>query len=202
VNQYSQFQGGQQGFQNQNQNQFQPTGFVQSHYQGQLSYPSFGQQTQSIVGGPGSQYGQSGYQQQTPAFQQSYTQQAGSNQSYTSHQPVQSHASSPATAFGNFGPVISHYGFQAGPDASQNQNQNQFNQSSQYQPAQSGFSSFSNAGFTGGFQNNANQNIGHSQVQSYTQQNPVYNATNAYQQDGPVIARLGYQANNSNTNFR
>lgn len=200
MNQYSQFQGGQQGFQNQNQNQFQPTGFVQSHYQGQLSYPNFGQATQSIVGGIGSQNGSFGNQQQTPAFQQSFTQQAGSNQSYASHQPVQSHASSPAMAFGEFGPVISHFGLQAGPDA--NQNQQQFSQRSQYQPAQTGFSSFNNAGFTGGFQNNANQSIGHSPVQSYTQQNPVYKATNAYQQDGPVIARLGYQANNSNSNFR
>lgn len=201
MNQYSQFQGGQQGFQNQNQNQYQnqnqPTGFVQSHYQGQLSYPNFGQATQSIVGGIGSQSGNFGYQQQTPAFQQSYTQPAGYNQSYTSHQPVQSHASSPATAFGSFGPVISHFGFQAGPDANQNQNQQQFSQRSQYQPAQA-----SNAGFTGGLQNNTNQSFGHSQVQSYTQQNPVYKATGAYQQDGPVIAHLGYQANNSNMNFR
>lgn len=192
MNQFSQFQGGQQGFQNQiqNQSQFQPSGFVQSHYQGQLSQPTFGRQTQSIVGGIGSQNNQQfGFQQQTPAFQ-SFT-----NQAFTSGQQVQSHASSPATAFGDFGPVISRVGFQAGRDASQNQIGQQFQSTA-------GFNSFGNTGFTGGFQSNATQSFGPSQVQSFTQQNPVYKATNAYQQDGPVIAHLGYQANNSTTSFR
>ncbi|MOA18756.1 hypothetical protein D3C78_1390940 [compost metagenome] len=121
---------------------------------------------------------------------------AGSYNSY-SHQPVQSHAQSPATAFGNVGPVIAHYGYQAGPDRQQG-----FQQSSAAGYGQQQYSQF------GGYQAQPQGGYGMSQVQSYTtSEHPVYEATNAYQQAGPVISRVGYQANsqgysqNSN-NFR
>jgi len=207
VNQYSQqpvqqFQGGLQNSWNQNQTQqFRPTGFVQSNYQGQLSQPTFGRTNQSIVSNPassnwGAQNPQIGYQQNSAAAYSSFNQPANTN-TFISHQPVQSHASSPATAFGNVGPVIARLGYQAGPD---NQNQSQFGQQSFYQPVQSSFGSM-NAGI--GYQNQAAQSYGASQVHSsVTSQHPVYEATHAYQQAGPVIAQLGYQSGQSNSNFR
>ncbi|MCR2804874.1 hypothetical protein [Paenibacillus soyae] len=214
MNQYSQqpvqFQGGRQNFST--QSQFQPSGFVQSSYQGQLSQPSFGRTQQSIVSSPtnnsyGSQNTQYGYQQNSASAYSSFNQPAITN-TFISHQPVQSHASSPATAFGNVGPVIARVGYQAGID---NQNQGQYQSQSQfgqqqsyYQPVQSSFAA-SNTGM--GLQNQnqyqAAQGFGMSQVHSSTtSQHPVYEATNAYQQAGPVISQLGYQAGNSNSNFR
>ena len=65
------------------------------------------------------------------------------------------------------GPVIQHLGYQAGTQQG-------------YQGSQFGTSSFQS---TGGFQG-----------QATTPQNPVYRATNARQQDGPVIQHTGYQA--------
>lgn len=203
MNQFSQqpinFQG-QQGFQNQS-NQFQPIGNVQSHYQGQLSQPTFGRQTNSIVANsPGGyqSYGQ-GQQQFAPT---GFSNQVGANNAYLSHQPVQSYAQSPATAFGSFGPVISHVGFQAGPDSQQQQQQQgrqqAFNQSSNFglQNAQFAASNF------GGFnqaQANVQSGYGPTPTQSYTtSQTPVLDATNTYQQAGPVISHLGgFQATNA-----
>lgn len=198
MNHYSQqpgqFQGGQQQFSNANQN-FQPTGYVQSHYQGQLSYPSFGRESASIVSpsynNAGSQHSSFGYQQQAaPAFR-SYAQPAVSNQGYQSHGPVQSHASSPATAFGDVGPVIARYGYQAGQEHQHQQHQQYQSQSHQsfQQPAQYAQQSQQ----AGGYQS-------HGPVHSYTSENPVYQATNAYEQAGPVISRLGYQSSSANSN--
>ncbi|MFF2887901.1 hypothetical protein [Paenibacillus sp. NPDC057967] len=197
MNQYSQqpaqYQGGQQQqFSNAGQN-FQPSGFVQSHYQGQLSYPSFGRESQSIVSpsynNAGSQHSSYGYQQHAAPAIHSYSQPAVSNHAYQSHGPVQSHASSPATAFGDVGPVIARYGYQAGPDA-QNQSfsQQQYGQQS-YQPAQYSQQSYGQAGYQS-----------HGPVHSNTSINPVYQATNAYEQSGPVIARYGYQSSSAQSN--
>ncbi|RJE90608.1 hypothetical protein D3P07_00410 [Paenibacillus sp. 1011MAR3C5] len=197
MNQYSQqpaqFQGGQQQFSNASQN-FQPTGFVQSHYQGQLSYPTFGRESASIVSpsfnNAGSQHSSNGYQQHAAPAIQSYTQPAVSNHAYQSHGPVQSHASSPATAFGDVGPVIARYGYQAGPDQQQQQGfSQQYGQQSYSQPAQYSQQSFGQAGYQS-----------HGPVHSNTSINPVYQATNAYEQAGPVIARYGYQSSSAQSN--
>ncbi|MBD2871499.1 hypothetical protein [Paenibacillus arenilitoris] len=186
MHQYSQqsanFQG-QQGFQNQG-----PTGYVQSHYQGQLSQPTFGRQTNSIVGG--AQGGYRGMNQQFASTSHSaFNQPVASYNAYQSHQPVQSHASSPAAAFGNVGPVIAHYGYQAGSDAQQSfrQNASQFNQQANY----------------GGFaQSNAQSGYGMTPSHSYTSSaHPVYEATNAYQQAGPVISHQGWQASSNNSPY-
>jgi hypothetical protein len=187
VNQFSQQPGNfqtQQGFQNQ-----APVGFVQSNYQGQLSFPTFGRQSSSIVSNAQGGYQGQGMQQQFGAA--NYSSQPSA---YISHQPVQSYAQSPATAFGSFGPVISHVGFQAGPDNQQGRQQN-FNQPLANFGAQN--AQFSNYG--GFAQSNAQSGYGPTPVQSFTtSQNPVLEATNAYQQAGPVISHLGgWQANNA-----
>ena len=185
MNQMPQQPSGYQSNQNfQTPSQYEPIGYVQSHYQGQLSQPNFGRPTQSIVGNP-----QGGYQanqsfsmpmQQTAPSQFGMQQQGFSNQ-YVSHGPVQSHASSPATAFGDVGPVIAHFG---GYQAQNN---------SFYQPSQQQFkpvSSQSQSFNAGGY--------GMTPTHSQTSQHPVYQATNAYSQAGPVISRLGWQAEQGN----
>lgn len=186
---------GQQGFQNQ-----VPTGFVQSHYQGQLSQPSFGRQSNSIISNmPGgfqgqNMYSQQGTQQFVPTSYTSMSQPVGTYNSFISHQPVQSHAQSPATAFGSVGPVIAHVGYQAGTGSQQ----------SFYQPSAANFGTQyaqqHTASNYGGFaQSNAQSGYGMTPTQSYTtSQNPVYEATNAYQQAGPVISHVGgWQATNA-----
>lgn len=205
MNQYSQQSGnyqGQQGFQNQS-TQFQPTGYVQSHYQGQLSQPTFGRQSNSIVSNsPGGYQATNsfsqGVQHYIPTNYSSYSQPAASQNAYTSHMPVQSHAQSPATAFGNVGPVIAHFGYQAGPDAGSGYNQQSF-----YQPSNANmgtqYAQHTTSNYGGFTQSNAQNGYGgmtptHSNTSS---QHPVYEATNAYQQAGPVISQLGYQANSA-----
>lgn len=185
MNQMPQQSGGFQNQQNnfQSQTQYKPSGQVQSQYQGQLSQPNFGRPTQSIVGNPSGYQAQQVQSYSAPMQQSSQSgygmqQQNFSNQSYASHQPVQSHASSPATAFGSVGPVIAHYG---GYQAQSN---------SLYQPTMQGgnfmqnqqTSSYSQGGY------------GMTQTHSQTPENPVYQATNAYNQAGPVISKLGWQS--------
>jgi hypothetical protein len=209
VNQFSQQPGnfqGQQSYQNQNA-QFQPTGNVQSHYQGQLSQPTFGRQTNSIVSNvPGgyqasNSYNQGAQQHFATSGYSNMTNPVGTNNSFISHQPVQSYAQSPATAFGSTGPVISHVGYQAGPDSQQSQ--------SQYQPSSNFGSQYAqHAGSSnfGGFaqsnlQNQQNNYGGMTQTHSNTtSMHPVYEATNAYQQAGPVISQLGWQSNSGINN--
>ncbi|WP_036718766.1 hypothetical protein [Paenibacillus harenae] len=186
---------GQQGFQNQG-----PTGYVQSHYQGQLRQPTFGRQTNSIVGNVQGGYQGANQQYSSSMGQSSFNQPVGAYNSFQSHQPVQSHAASPATAFGNVGPVISHYGYQAGTNAQQ----------SYRQPASAQYSQQATANFGGYSQSNAQSaqfgqsgqsgqsGYGMTPVQSYTSSShPVYEATNAYQNAGPVISHVGWQANSS-----
>jgi hypothetical protein len=197
VNQYSQQSGnfqGQQSYLNQGQN-FQPSGFVQSHYQGQLSQPTFGRTSQSIVSNSPGGYQQThafnqGHQSYIPSGYASTSQSAGMNNSYTSHQPVQSHASSPATAFGNVGPVIAHVGYQAGHEQNH----------SFYQPTAMHNTGMHFGGYSQPMAQGQHQgNYGPTPVQSYTHSaTPVLDATNAYQQTGPVISQLGYTANNAN----
>lgn len=204
MNQWSQqsnmFQGQQGGFQQQNigQQQYEPIGYVKSNYQGQLSYPSFGQQSNSIVHQPG------GYQQaHTNQYgAQAQSNFAGSQYQAASHQPVQSYASSPATAFGNVGPVIARYGYQAGQDSQQAQQHSAFSNQgahyAQHSPAQFGsnYSNMNNFGSQG-----AHNYGGMTQAHSNTSMNPVYQATNAYEQSGPVISRLGWSTNDSQAGF-
>lgn len=182
--------------------------YVQSHYQGQLSQPSFGQpgvipsgyqsnshqnySNQSAFGG-----NQQHYQQYTPISQSlgpvisRVGWQAGpdlhqQHQQFI-QQPQQSYSYSQAQTGGNYGvgPVISRYGYQAGQDSLGPVNQvfnQQSNQSNQgfYQP-QHFNTSHMNAGYA---------------AQSHTGQHPVYEATNAYQQAGPVISHFGgYESN-------
>jgi hypothetical protein len=194
VNQFSQQPGnyqGQQGFQN--QGNFEPIGNVQSHYQGQLSQPTFGRQTNSIVSNVPSGYQSSNsYSQSAQHYQpmgySNMTQPVGTNNSFNSHQQVQSYAQSPATAFGNVGPVIAHYGYQAGPDM----------HNSNYQPSTSNIGSQyaqHNASNFGGYsQANTQNSYGMTPTHSNTSLHPVYEATNAYQQAGPVISRIGWQS--------
>ncbi|MFD0959335.1 hypothetical protein [Paenibacillus chungangensis] len=192
---------GAQSYQSSNQGQqYKPSGFVQSHYQGQLSQPTFGR-SQGQVGmssfqagnmnNQSANYGAMGQQQHAASYQ--------------SHAPVPSYASSPATAFGNVGPVIAHTGYQAGgqqqaqqPQQSQSLYQPQY-QSMQHQAAShaqgmqaQGMQAQGSQGMQAGSQ--AASQYGMSFTQSQTGQNPVYQATNAYQQAGPVISKLGWQA--------
>ncbi|CAM4291290.1 hypothetical protein PAEN110709_06735 [Paenibacillus endophyticus] len=194
VNQYSQQPGnyqGQQSYLNQGTH-FEPTGNVQSHYQGQLSQPTFGRQTNSIVSNvPGGYQASNSYSQGNQHFSpNSYsnsTHPVGTNHSFISHQPVQSHAQSPATAFGNVGPVIAHVGYQAGYD----------NQQSYYQPTSnigSNYVQHSASNFGGYAQSNQQNGYGMTPTHSNTSIHPVYEATNAYQQSGPVISHVGWQS--------
>lgn len=186
---------GAQGNQSSNQGQqYKPSGFVQSHYQGQLSQPNFGQ----AQGQAGMSSFQAGNMNNQSANHGAMGQQhAGS---YQSHAPVQSHASSPATAFGNVGPVIAHTGYQAG--GQQQTQQPQYSQSL-YQPHYQSMQHQANSNMQAqGAQaqqgmhagSHAASQYGMSFTQSQTPQNPVYQATNAYQQAGPVISKLGWQA--------
>ncbi|CAM3955093.1 hypothetical protein L1N85_00275 [Paenibacillus alkaliterrae] len=199
MNQYSQQSGnyqGQQGFQNQ-----VPTGYVQSHYQGQLSQPTFGRQTNSIVSNqPGGYQATNSYSQGTqhfiPTSYTSMSQPTGNNYAYTSHQPVQSHAQSPAAAFGNVGPVIAHTGYQAGQDRQQ----------SFYQPATAHFGNqyaqHATSNFGGSMQSNIQGAYGPTPMHSYTNSpHPVYDATNAYQQSGPVISHVGWQSSTTTSPY-
>ena len=197
------------------QNRYQPAGFVQSQYQGQLSrsaasgpvtakfgyqagQQSFGQQ-QPVVQQPVGQqsfassgpqhpvysatnaYQQegpviqrlgylAGAQQQTfrqPSGQQSFSGQAGMT-GFASQQQTQHPVYRATNAYQQEGPVIQHLGYQAGVQ------EQQF-----LKP--SGQQSFSGqAGMT--------------QASQQQTQHPVYRATNAYQQEGPVIQHAGYQA--------
>jgi len=83
-------------------------------------------------------------------------------------------------------PVISHVGFQAGAET----------QSPVLQHAQVAGSGQQQAGFQNSFQG------GFQQAQAHTPQNPVYQATNAQQNQGPVISHLGYQAGQQGMNNR
>lgn len=194
MNQFSQQPGnyqGQQGFQN--QGNYEPIGNVQSHYQGQLSQPTFGRQTNSIVSNvPGGYQSSNSYSQGSQHYEPSgysnMTHPVSTNNSFISHQPVQSYAQSPATAFGNVGPVIAHYGYQAGPDQQHSYFQPSSNMGTQY--AQQTAPNY------GGYnQSNMQNNYGGmTPTHSNTSIHPVYEATNAYQQAGPVISRVGWQS--------
>jgi hypothetical protein len=198
VNQFSQQPGnyqGQQSYLNQNAH-YEPVGNVQSHYQGQLSQPTFGRETNSIVANsPGGYQSSNAYSQgaqmqhYAPNSYSNMTHPVGTNNSFMSHQPVQSYAGSPAMAFGNVGPVIAHVGYQAGSEN---------NQHSMYQPTSNNGSQYAQhaAPHYGGYVQSHFQNGygGMTQTHSNTSLHPVYEATNAYQNAGPVISRVGWQS--------
>lgn len=191
---------GAQAYQSGNQGQqYKSSGFVQSQYQGQLSQPNFGR----AQGQAGMSSFQAGNMNNLRANQQAMSQQASYHPAaQASHAPVQSHASSPATAFGNVGPVIAHTGYQAGGQQqqahmqqqahAQQQLQSQSLYQPQYQSVQHQAATSHAQGMHAGSQ--AASQYGMSFTQSHTGQNPVYQATNAYQQAGPVISKLGWQA--------
>lgn len=167
--------------------------YVQSHYQGQLSQPSFGQ--------PGV----------IPSGYQSNSHQGfGGYASPASYQ--QQHQYTPASQ--SLGPVISRVGWQAGPDLQQSNNFAQANTGTHYSASHSqGYSAgpvISHYGYQAGpdsrvpvnqVLSNATQAHYQPQSQGYTQhytagyaaqgQHPVYQATNAYAQAGPVIQHFG-----------
>lgn len=207
-NQQGNLQQGQGQF-SQSQQQFQPQGFVQSRYQGQMSQPTFNRSPQSTM--PSGM----GFMNQSQ-FQPLQSTQAGRGfvQAQTQPNPVNSHFRT------NQGPVISQLGYQSGTQSQNQPLQSQFQQPIQSQFGASGFSGqsaqssqpvISRLGFqagpetrnpvlqatsfgqqqpiSGGFGQMGGQ-TGFSQAT--TPQNPVYQATNARQQDGPVIAKLGY----------
>lgn len=199
MNQFSQQPGnyqGQQSYLNQNAH-FEPSGHVQSHYQGQLSQPTFGRETHSIVANsPGGYQSSNAYSQgaQTqhyaPNNYSNMTHPVGTNNSFMSHQPVHSYAQSPATTFGNVGPVIAHVGYQAGSEHNQQHSyyQPSSNNGAQYaQHAASNYGGYGQSQFQNGYG-------GMTQTHSNTSLHPVYEATNAYQNAGPVISHVGWQS--------
>jgi len=160
------FQGG-QSF-GAGQNRYQPAGFVQSQYQGQLS--------RSAASGPvTAKFGYQAGQQQTfgiqPIGQQAFTGQTGMfrTNAFTAQQGEQHPVYRATNAYQQEGPVIQRTGYQAGAQ-----------QNFQKPIGQQGIAVQSGAASFG--------------AQQGWQQHPVYSVTNARQQDGPVIQHAGYQA--------
>ncbi|KQO04594.1 hypothetical protein [Paenibacillus sp. Leaf72] len=194
---YFQGQQGQLGQQGQFSNNYQPSGFVQSHYQGQLSEPTFNQNPSSIVQSPiGGYQATNQHSYSSAAYLPSHQQNAGmmqhqyqpnsGYQSHTSHYQVPSYTSHQSSANYGANPVISHLGYQSSPQQHYVQSHTGY--------ANQNFSSGGYAGLSNNMSNNQNQTHGGMPVQSATGQNPVYHATNAYAQSGPVISHLGWQA--------
>ncbi|CAH1207021.1 hypothetical protein PAECIP111893_02674 [Paenibacillus plantiphilus] len=219
-NQQGQFSN-QQLFNNQQQsnfqNRYQPAGYVQSHYQGlpknafansspviahtgysaapQQSYGisssnAFAQNQNNAYGASNSNVGpvisHVGYQAGQDFYPTGTTTSMGSNFSnqqsaQTGQQPVISHVG--YTAGQNFQASGSQYGQQHQQQLQQNQNFNQNYSFNQNQPAGQSF-----GGSYGGSSNFAGN------AHAATSYNPVYQATNAAANSGPVISKLGYSA--------
>ncbi|AJY76419.1 hypothetical protein [Paenibacillus beijingensis] len=221
-NQPGNFQQGLGQFSQGQQQQYQPAGYVQSRYQGQLSQPTFNRSPQSnlpITSGLTNQF-QNQPSQYTPAG-------GGFVQAQTQPNPVNSRFRT------NQGPVISQLGYQAGA-----QNQNQFTQTQfQQQPIQSQFGTamntnafsgqsyqpvISRVGYQagqetrnpviqattynqqqpqfGGYQAGSQMGSQMMQSQATSQFHPVHQITNTRQDAGPVISKLGYtNASGQNT---
>ncbi|GGG09457.1 hypothetical protein [Paenibacillus abyssi] len=186
-NQQGSFQAQSQSSFNQS-NRYQPAGYVQSYYQGQMRQGGgiSAQNTGPVI----SKIGYQAAPQQSYASSGSYGQQQGMMNSFTNaqtqqQQPVISHLGGyTANQQQNFArnPVISHLGTTAGQDFGQ---YNQYNQS---QPMTSNM----------GYQASGNMDMG---MQNNYGQHPVYQATNSKNQDGPVYAQVGYQAGTSNQQY-
>lgn len=198
-NQQGQFQN-QQLFNNQQQsnfqNRYQPAGYVQSHYQG-LPKNAFAGNSPVIA-----HTGYSAASQQSYGAPNAFAQNNAFGGANSNVGPVISHvgyqtgqdfyptgaATSNSSNFSNqqraqtgYQPVISHVGYTAGQNFQQPQfgQQQQQNYNFNAQPASQNFGSFG-----------ANQFAGNAQ----TPNNPVYQATNAAANSGPVISKLGYSA--------
>ncbi|MFS0727723.1 hypothetical protein [Paenibacillus sp. 1P07SE] len=217
----------QQGFQNfqsnnQQANQYQPAGFVQSHYQGNIPTQNAGPVTSHLGYQANNQHQQS-FQPQS--FQSNMN--SGFAGSQHQSQPVISHLGLSSQAQSQQ-PVLSHVGLQAGQHQyGQGSHYQPQSQQAHYQPAQFQSNSYqqqqhqpviSHAGFQAGaesqspvlqhaqvagsgqqhagFQSNQafQSHQGFQQAQAHTPQNPVYQASHAQQNQGPVISHLGYQA--------
>lgn len=153
-----------------NTNRYQPSGFVQSHYQGQL--------TRNAASGPvtahagyqaGSSQGYSGMNTaMTGSGMTGFQQQSFTGGAMTPQNPVYR----ATNARMQEGPVIQHTGY----TNSMNQGYQQGTSFSQAQQQFGGASSFGQGGVVG----------------AMTPERPVYRATNARGQDGPVIQHTGY----------
>ncbi|ALS27424.1 hypothetical protein ABEV74_15820 [Paenibacillus cisolokensis] len=189
------FSGNQGTFQNQqNQQKYQPVGFVQSQYKGGISKRSAG----PVISHTG--YQASAQQQ----FGQQQAQSFGMAQSGMQQQWQQSGMNQSISSRTGAGPVISRVGYQAGQNNQFNQAQSGFAAQNQQQHSQP---VISHAGYTAGqgAQNPVIQattaNFGQqqswsgasSQQQASASYHPVYQATNA-QNSGPVYSHVGYQA--------
>lgn len=186
---------------NQNQsNSYQPLGFVQSHYQGipnqQTGRQSAGPVISHVGYSAASQQGSNqGYAQQNAGFGGS----SAGSQDFRSNQSnafVKNFGSQQSSI--NNQPVISRVGY----TADQNFQSNQPQQNQQMQPniqQNQQMQSFSQPqrGFAW---NNQGQN--QFNAQAVSQYNPVYQATNAASQDGPIISRVGYSIGNQQSGNR
>jgi hypothetical protein len=171
--QQNQFQGN-TSYGQTNTNRYQPSGFVQSHYQGQL--------TRSAASGPVTAH--SGYQ-------------AGGSQGYGTTGSAFTGGYSGSSSMGSFTGGMTSSGFQGQAVTQQNPVYNATNARQQDGPViqHLGYQAGTQQGFQGGqFGTPSFQSAGGFQGQATTQQNPVYRATNARQQEGPVIQHTGYQS--------
>lgn len=202
---YQGFQANNQ-FSNQQSNQYQPAGYVQSHYQGniptqnagpvishlgyQSNQPQQGFQPQSYASNMSGGFAGSQAQSQYQPVISRLGYQAGQEQfGQTSHfqpQAQQSHympSQFQSNSYQQQQPVISHFGFQAGSES--------------HSPV------LQHAHVAGsGQQGYQSQQGGFHMAQAHTPQSPVYQAANAQQQQGPVISHLGYQAGQQGMNNR
>ncbi|NBD26386.1 hypothetical protein [Paenibacillus glycinis] len=225
---------GQQGFggnmsgMNQQKNQYQPSGYVQSHYQGISRQPG-GISAQSNTGPVISRVG---YSAQNGGYGQSSAMHSSSSNGYGNAQPVLSHFGGSSINAGSQQPVISHYGgYQAqnmqrsqtmnaqqgrsssmsnsqpvishyGGYQAQNAQQSQPYQSSmttmnQSQPVLSHFGGYQaqSAQNRGGYGMNGSNGYGATQFTSQAGNTPVLQNA-GFSNQGPVISRHGYAANN------
>jgi hypothetical protein len=173
-------------------NKYQPLGFVQAQYQGGIRKQNAGPVISHLGFSAGQQQNTSQFANQSIAQnrsfvgsqQQNFAQPVIAHAGYTAGQENQSAQSASGVNYGPTNairfnqseqPVIAH----AGSTAARYGQQAQFGQQSGMVASQ-GFSQFSQAG-------------AHS--------NPVYQATNASTQEGPVLAKLGYTAGQQQAGF-
>jgi len=187
-------QGGFQNYNGQGQSNFQanrtqPVGYVQSHYQGGITSQNAGPVI-SHVGGYSANQNQTG----------SHYSNQNTNQSYMSNNQFNNQLSNNSQFSNNnqyAQPVIAHAG---GYSANQQSYGNSMGMSSnnasqmnnQQQPVISHMSSTMSSNTYRPQQASYNNN--HSYTNASTGHSPVYHATHASQQEGPVLSQLGYTA--------
>ncbi|MFC5652161.1 hypothetical protein ACFPYJ_24195 [Paenibacillus solisilvae] len=202
-------------------NAYQPLGFVQSHYQGIPNQQSGGQQSAAPVishtgysAAPQQGFGMSsthGYAQQNAGFGSSAS--AGPVISHVGYKvgqdfrPNQSHSfasqQSSQGSMNNSQPVISHLGYASGQNFHPNQYQqtNQFAQQQQQQQQQQQTNQFAQQQQSGFGAANQGFNQFASNMHAVTSHNPVYQASNATSQAGPIISKVGYSSGNQQMGY-